>query len=133
MEGAPAEARAQVFEGPDLGLRYQTLALPERLGPGEVLVQIELATICGSDLHTIAGHRREPVPAVLGHEAVGRVIAAEGRPDLQPGDRVSWTIADSCGQCQPCDRCRRRSCTRCPASSQACFSTLWQTKTGSFS
>ena len=104
MDGAPTEARAQVFEGLDRGLRYQALPVPARLAPGEVLVEIQLATICGSDLHTLAGHRREPVPAILGHEAVGRVIACEGRPGLRPGHRVSWTIADSCGACLPCTR-----------------------------
>jgi len=77
--------------------------LPETLGEGEVLAEITLATICGSDLHTIAGQRQEPTPAVLGHEAVGRVAkVGEGRDELAPGDRITWSIADSCGTCRPC-------------------------------
>ncbi len=77
--------------------------IPGALNRGEVLVEIQQATICGSDLHTLAGHRAEPTPAILGHEAVGRVVeVGSGRPDLQPGERVTWTIADSCGRCSLC-------------------------------
>ncbi|MEE1821186.1 zinc-binding dehydrogenase [Streptomyces sp. BE20] len=81
-----------------------------RLLPGEVLVRIELATVCGSDLHTIAGHRPTPLPTVLGHEAVGVVeavggspVLADGRP-VVPGQRVTWTIGTSCGTCRRCTR-----------------------------
>ena len=35
----------------------------------EVLVQVSLATICGSDLHTFTGRRTAPTPCVLGHES----------------------------------------------------------------
>ena len=94
-------ATVQVFTGPDKPLRRRGLALPDRLEPGEVLVALDLATICGSDLHTLSGLRQEPTPLVLGHEAVGRVTASE-RPGITPGERVSWSIADSCGQCSPC-------------------------------
>ena len=73
----------------------------------EVLVQVSLATICGSDLHTITGRRTAPVPCVLGHEAVGRIAApttvrdAYGEP-LHEGDRVTWSIMAACGACQYC-------------------------------
>jgi putative phosphonate catabolism associated alcohol dehydrogenase len=73
------------------------------LGRGQCLVEISLATICGSDLHTFDGRRREPVPCVLGHEGVGRVVAVG--PDRDPGlvgRRVTWTLADSCGVCRAC-------------------------------
>jgi putative phosphonate catabolism associated alcohol dehydrogenase len=73
------------------------------LGPGEVLVEIDLATICLSDLHTVSGRRTEPTPSVLGHEAVGRVLGVGSvRDELAPGDRVTWSIADSCGICAFC-------------------------------
>ncbi len=96
-------ALVQIFEGAGQPLRAAEHPLPTNLGPGEVLVKIRLATICGSDLHTVAGHRQEATPAILGHEAVGAIVAlGAGRPDLQPGDRITWTIADSCGHCLPC-------------------------------
>ncbi|WP_433259519.1 zinc-binding dehydrogenase (plasmid) [Streptosporangium sp. CA-135522] len=87
-----------------------------RLLPGEVLVRVELATICGSDLHTIAGDRLTPLPTVLGHEAVGIIQAvgstartAHGQP-LLPGQRITWTIGTFCGSCR---RCRRGIPQKC--------------------
>ena len=75
----------------------------------EVLVQVSLATICGSDLHTFAGRRTAPVPCVLGHEAVGHIVAAPtktrdayGEP-LREGDRVTWSIMAACGACEYCN------------------------------
>ena len=94
---------AQVFDGVEKPFRAVSFSLPDPLQPGEVLARIRLATICGSDIHTIAGHRQEPTPAVLGHEAIGEVVAvSEERSDLRVGDRITWTIADSCGACLPC-------------------------------
>lgn len=94
-------ATVQVFDGPGQPLRLEQWPLPEKLAAGEALVQLALATICGSDLHTIHGRRTEPTPAILGHEGVGRVVRS-ARQGLGPGDRVTWTIADSCGRCPPC-------------------------------
>ena len=47
--------------------------LPEVL-PGCILVRITCCTICGSDLHTWTGRRKSPVPIILGHEIVGRIV-----------------------------------------------------------
>ncbi|MAT78194.1 hypothetical protein CMK14_24030 [Candidatus Poribacteria bacterium] len=38
-----------------------------------ILVKVDLAAICGSDLHTVSGRRSAPTPCILGHEAVGRI------------------------------------------------------------
>ena len=97
------KAGAAVFDGPGRPLRMADLPLPSALAPGEAVVQIELATVCGSDLHILAGHREQATPAVLGHEAVGRVVESM-RDDLAPGDRVSWSVAASCGECAFCRR-----------------------------
>lgn len=77
---------------------------------GEVLVRISQTTICGSDLYTLKGIRDEPTPTILGHEAIGHIVALpalpvtdlEGAP-LSVGQRVTWSVAASCGDC---DRCR---------------------------
>ncbi len=94
-------ARVQLFHGPGKPFEMRSIPLPDRLGPDEVLVEISLATICGSDLHTIEGRRSAPVACVLGHEAVGRVVASARRGVL-PGLRVTWSLADSCGSCPAC-------------------------------
>src|SRR2546427_9912624 len=67
--------------GPD-ALRYEEI---ERLtpGPGQVLVKIEAAGANFIDMYQRTGHYKVPLPATLGQEAAGRVIAArpaEGAP-----------------------------------------------------
>ena len=68
-----------------------------------------MSTICGSDLHTIFGRRQEPAPLILGHEAIGDVVALgpgldrDGFGDpLNVGDRISWSVMASCGRCYYC-------------------------------
>ena len=97
------DAVLQVFRGPDRGFELRGQPLPEP-DEGEVLVRLDLATICGSDLHTVRGARPQPVPAVLGHEGVGTVVAAGRGRKLAAGARVTWSLADSCGFCDFCAR-----------------------------
>src|SRR5206468_4245671 len=67
-------ATAMVWIG--VGHPHETIAVPGvSLADGDVLVAVEMSTICGSDVHTVQGRRTAPVPLVLGHESVGRVIA----------------------------------------------------------
>jgi putative phosphonate catabolism associated alcohol dehydrogenase len=94
-------AQIQLFHGPGRTFEASQALIPNTLAAGEVLVQISLATVCGSDLHTIDGRRSAPTPCVLGHEAVGIVVAG-ARNGIAPGQRVTWTLADSCGHCAPC-------------------------------
>ena len=96
-------ARVQLFHGPGQPFQMGIAPLPAELNHGEVLVQLLLATICGSDLHTVDGRRFAPTPCVLGHEAVGLVIGSS-RDGIATGQRVTWTLADSCGHCAPCTR-----------------------------
>ncbi|MGV9801843.1 zinc-binding dehydrogenase [Mycobacterium sp. NPDC003449] len=109
------QATAAVWSGVDEGFSLRPQPMPNLLA-GEVLTTVELATICGSDLHTINGDRPTPLPTVLGHEAVG-TVAATGGPVrghdgelLTPGDRITWTIGTSCGACR---RCRRGIPQKC--------------------
>ncbi|MGO2520621.1 MAG: alcohol dehydrogenase catalytic domain-containing protein [Microbacterium sp.] len=100
-------AIAKVWLG--VGQAHETVAVPGvGLAAGDVLVAIELSTVCGSDVHTVQGHRSAPTPLVLGHESVGRVIAVasgahtvEGT-ELRIGDRVVWSVTVSCGTCDRC-------------------------------
>lgn len=95
--------RIAIFRGPGLPFDFEERPLPASLGAGELLVEILAATICGSDVKTANGLRREPTPSVLGHEGVGRVLdAGAGRPAGLLGARVTWTLADSCGACPAC-------------------------------
>jgi alcohol dehydrogenase len=79
---------------------------------GEILVRIEAAGICHSDLSVVNGSRERPVPMLLGHEASGIVeLLGEGVTDLEVGDRVSMTFLPRCGECGNCLTDGRLPCT----------------------
>lgn len=73
-------------------------------GPGEVLVQVRAAAICGSDLHGFLGHSGIRVPPmIMGHEFAGDVVALGA--DVQGvaiGDRVAVQPLVGCGRCPQC-------------------------------
>jgi alcohol dehydrogenase len=80
-------------------------------GKGEVLVKIEAAGICHSDLSVINGDRPRPTPMVLGHEAAGVVVeTGEDVDDLVAGDHVVFVFMPSCGHCLPCCEGRPALC-----------------------
>ncbi len=76
---------------------------PELINSTDAIVKISLTTICGSDVHLVAGHLPTTPGYVLGHEYVG-VIESVGNDvkNLKPGDRVSGPAAPYCGQCENC-------------------------------
>jgi len=95
--------KSAVFHGSGQPFQFVERIFDVPLGHGECLVEIALATVCGSDLHTIDGRRAEPTPCVLGHEGVGRIVAVgHGREAGWIGRRVTWTLADNCGVCRAC-------------------------------
>ncbi|TFB64104.1 alcohol dehydrogenase catalytic domain-containing protein [Cryobacterium sp. Hz9] len=80
---------------------------------GEVLVRIERASLCHSDLSVIDGSRIRPLPMALGHEAAGTVTAlGDGVDDLAVGDRVVLVFVPSCGGCRACLAGRPALCHR---------------------
>ncbi|WP_053207425.1 zinc-binding dehydrogenase [Jiangella muralis] len=79
---------------------------------GELLVRVEAAGLCHSDLSVINGSRPRPTPMVLGHEAAGVVEAVgPGVIDVAPGDHVVMTFVPSCGHCLECAAGRPAMCT----------------------
>lgn len=111
------QSRAIVFDGQPNQLEIRSFAISDPQA-GECLVRIEGCTLCGSDLHSIAGRRQVPVPTILGHEIVGRVERiGDGPPlvdaadqTLSCGDRVTWSIVANCGQCALCRRGLPQKC-----------------------
>lgn len=78
---------------------------PTLKDPGDVLVRITLAAICGSDLHIYHGAIPMLPGSSLGHEFVGVVEAVgEGVQSLKPGDRVVGPFHVACGACRACRR-----------------------------
>jgi putative phosphonate catabolism associated alcohol dehydrogenase len=121
-DDAPRSTRVALFHGPGQvhepgkGLQLRSIPLPV-VAAGEVLVRVRCCTLCGSDVHTHRGARTVDTPTVLGHEIVGEVVetggvvhAADDTRPLVAGDRVTWTLAASCGRC---DRCRAGLLQKC--------------------
>ncbi|WP_337061610.1 alcohol dehydrogenase catalytic domain-containing protein [Kineococcus sp. G2] len=72
-------------------------------GAGEVLVRVEAAGVCHSDLSVVDGTRVRPVPMLLGHEAAGTVQeVGAGVDDVAVGQRVVMTFLPRCGRCPGC-------------------------------
>lgn len=95
-------------------LRIDDVATPEPAAD-EVLVDLEAASICGSDINYLKG-KTSPAdrPITLGHEGAGVVASAGSEVDsVDTGDRVAIHYIRSCGTCRPCsrghdNRCRNR-------------------------
>jgi alcohol dehydrogenase len=101
---------AAVLEAIREPLRVQELDL-DAPGPGELLVRVEAAGICHSDLSVVDGTRPRPTPMVLGHEAAGVVEAVgPGVGDVAEGDHVVLTFVPSCGTCGECAGGRPAAC-----------------------
>ena len=83
-----------------------------RPGPGEALVEIAAAGICGTDLHIFHDEFRSNPPVVLGHEVAGKVVAlGPGVEGVEPGWRVtSETYFSTCGRCRYCRDGRTNLC-----------------------
>ena len=85
---------------------------PQLEQPTDAIVAVEIAGMCGSDLHPFFGREQGLDPGtVMGHEFVGRVIevGADVR-SVRPGQRVFAPFSTSCGECATC---RSRLTSRC--------------------
>ncbi|GAA4345331.1 alcohol dehydrogenase catalytic domain-containing protein [Microbacterium rhizosphaerae] len=81
--------------------------------PGEVLVRMEAAGVCHSDLSRVSGVRECHVPMVLGHEGCGIVehVGADVT-GVSVGDKVTLTFMPRCGECASCLAPGWRLCER---------------------
>jgi alcohol dehydrogenase len=94
---------ALVFEGSGRVVHRTDVPDPVPVDPGDAVVEVEAAGLCGSDLHPYLG--REPArPGVVpGHEVVGRVAAVgPAVAGVRVGDRVVVPFSLSCGACVRC-------------------------------
>lgn len=83
-----------------LAIRDIELESPRK---GEVLVRVEAAGLCHSDLSVITGDRPRPLPMLLGHEAFGEVVEnGPGVSRVSTGDKVVMSFLPQCGECSAC-------------------------------
>jgi L-idonate 5-dehydrogenase len=97
-------------------IRKEEVARPVP-GPGEVLVAVRAAGICGSDLHYYAhgkcGNFIPTRPFILGHEFAGEIVAhGDGVEAPAIGTRVAVDPSRACGQCKQCRQGRYNLCPR---------------------
>ena len=102
--------QAAVFQGND---NILVTNVPDPiLEDGEVLLEVDACSVCGTDLRTYHhGHKNIVAPRILGHEFAGRVIESRA-PDarVKPGDRVVMYIVLACGKCRYCQAGRANLC-----------------------
>ena len=113
------KSSAAVFHRPNLPFTLDSLRIPA-LSAGQTLVKVTCCTLCGSDLHTIRGDRPVTGATILGHEMIG--VIEDLAPDEAPcdisgqplaiGDRITWSVAASCGDCFFCRRELPQKCER---------------------
>jgi threonine 3-dehydrogenase len=100
------------------GLEYSESVPDPTPGDGEVVVQVEAASICGSDIDlyewTAMAQAMEPrLPLVVGHEIGGVVVAVDRNVDrVSIGDRVALETHIFCGACSTCRRGDAHNCER---------------------
>ena len=104
------QTRAAVLHavGQDLEVENLELLPPQN---GEVLVKMHAAGVCKSDYHVMSGQTAHVLPAVLGHEGAGSVVAVgEGVSRARVGDHVVLNWIPYCGHCKVCRRDQTHLC-----------------------
>jgi alcohol dehydrogenase len=104
--------RALVYHGPGQKA-WEEVPDPEITDEADAIIRVDATTICGTDLHILAGDVPEVRPGrILGHEAVGTVDeVGDGVHRLSPGDRVLVSCISGCGTCRFCREGRYGQCT----------------------
>jgi threonine dehydrogenase-like Zn-dependent dehydrogenase len=109
----PKTCKAALLEEYGKPLQIREVPIP-KVEPMGVLVKVEMAGICGTDVHSQRGELtiKPPLPTIPGHETIGRIVKlgagrtkdVAGEP-LREGDRVMWAHVD-CGECYGCEIAR---------------------------
>lgn len=105
--------KALTFHGVE-DIRHETVPDPQLREPGDVIVRIEWAGLCGSDLHPYFGREIGlDAGTVVGHEFVGEVVEkVPGATHFRKGDRVVSPFTTNCGTCFYCRRGLTARCER---------------------
>ncbi|MBY0329198.1 MAG: alcohol dehydrogenase catalytic domain-containing protein [Acetobacteraceae bacterium] len=100
---------------PGFGLEFQEVPAAPPPGPGEVVLKVEAAGICGSDVHAYewtGGYEfmTDRMPVTMGHEFSGRVWRVGTGTGFRGGERVCVIPMVACGACANCRAGDARNC-----------------------
>jgi threonine 3-dehydrogenase len=106
--------KALVKSKAEVGLWLEDVPVPE-FGINDVLIEVLRTGICGTDVHIFNwdawAQKTIPVPLVVGHEFVGRIVdVGSNVKDFRVGDMVSGEGHVVCGRCRNCLAGRRHLC-----------------------
>jgi threonine 3-dehydrogenase len=106
--------QALVKKKPETGLWLEEVPVPD-IGINDVLIRVLRTGICGTDVHIFNwdawARKTIPVPLVIGHEFVGRIVEVGSNVrDFHPGEIVSGEGHVVCGHCRNCLAGRRHLC-----------------------
>jgi len=92
-------------------VELRDVPVPEIVHPDAIRVRVTVTTICGGDIHLVAGLIIPEVGFSIGHEWVGVVDAVGANvKNLAVGDRVTGPAASYCGACEMCARGQIQAC-----------------------
>ncbi|MBI1886370.1 MAG: alcohol dehydrogenase catalytic domain-containing protein [Chloroflexi bacterium] len=101
--------KACIFHGPGK-VSTESVSDP-RPGPGEMVLQVQAAGLCQSDIRVYKGEKYARPGVIPGHEVAGVVAAlGEGVEGFRRGQRVTLCPIIACGQCYYCQRGLRNRC-----------------------
>jgi len=102
------KSKAMVLKAFNKPLEMMEFEIPV-LEAGQILIKIEVAGVCGSDIHMWKGEDpRTPLPLILGHEGIGKVADIAGSKTylnggkVELGDLILWNRGVSCHKCYYC-------------------------------
>jgi len=109
----PDTMTAAVFKGGGK-LAVEEVPVPQLEGPDDVILRVEAASICGTDVHILDVPPGHPATegAILGHEFVGEVVSwGDAVGHLEKGEKVVVAPNISCGTCIYCRKNKANLCT----------------------
>ncbi len=105
--GIPKTAKVAMLTAPKK-IEVKEFAIPDTIGPDDILVKVEGCGVCGTDVHEWRADPFGIIPVTLGHEGTGEIIAlgknvkmdTAGNP-IKVGDKIVTSVI-SCGECYIC-------------------------------
>ncbi|KAK5993918.1 Medium chain reductase/dehydrogenase ucsI [Cladobotryum mycophilum] len=98
----PKTMKAVVFDGPRK-VSLQDRPVPRLQEDTDIIVKVQAAALCGSELHVYRGHQPSATGFIMGHEFTGTVVeAGSAVQSVSVGDKIVAPFTISCGKCFYC-------------------------------